>query len=118
MQYYNFSTLIKKYSSEITIISTTGDKKVHGEWVKGTETRKTVQGAVISFKESKIYRPEGTLTAQDKRLFVLEALGNLVGSKVLYDKKYYTLQECSDNSKFTGCFSYTLKFVSALNKEG
>ena len=70
MAYFNFARLIEKYNCNFTaVISSEGHYDDSGEWVKGETTEKQMTGAIIGFKESKVFRSEGTLTAKDKRLF-------------------------------------------------
>lgn len=118
MQYFNFSRLIKKYASQFKGITLTdGYYDDAGDWVKACDKETIIQGAVISFKESKIYRSEGTLTTQDKRLFTLEPIETaLQGSKIIYEGSMYSLEDCTDNAKFTGVYAYTLKYVSAFKE--
>lgn len=119
MQYFNFSRLIKKYSSNFTAITLSeGSFNDAGDWVKGEQAQTTVQGAVIAFKESKIHRSEGTLTTKDRRLFVLSPIDKaLQGSKVIYEGNVYSIEDEAENAKFTGVYAYTLRWVSAF-KEG
>lgn len=116
MAYFDFSRLINKYSSEFKVLTyKDGYYNKMGDWVDGEETEITLSGAIISHKESKIYRSEGTLTADDKRLFTLQPIDEaLKGSKIVYEDKVYRIEDNSDNSKFTNCYAYTLKYVSAF----
>lgn len=118
MQYYNFTRLINKYSSVLRVIAYS-DNTINdlGDYEKSVETQEEIKGAVISRTESKIYRAEGTLNANDKRLFTLTPLKKaLKGSKVVYEDKVYSVEDNVDNSKFTGCYAYTLKYVSAFDR--
>lgn len=120
MQYYNFTRLIKKYSSEFTAITLTeGYYDDTGDWVNGSLSAVKLNGAIISHKESKIFRSEGALTEKDKRLFVFQPIDDkLHGAKVIHDdysgKNVYSIVDNVENSKFTGVFAYTLKYVSAF----
>lgn len=115
-QYFNFSRLLNKYRNDIALIFINeGYFNDYGDWIEGEAEIVTLQGAVISYKETKIYRSEGTLTAKDKRFFAFEPLKNaLHGSKVYYRGDLYSIADCSDNSEFTGVWAYTLKYVSAF----
>lgn len=119
MQYFNFRRLINKYKSEfkaITLIDGYYDDA--GDWVKAQETKTEIYGAVISFKQSKIYRSEGTLTTKDKRLFTLEPIETaLLGSKAIFESGVYSIEDETENAKFTGVYAYTLKYVSAFKEE-
>lgn len=116
---YNFSRLINKYKSEFKAVTLSdGHYNDAGDFVKGDESEKTIHGAVIAFKESKVHRSEGTLTTQDRRLFTLEPIAQaLKGAKAICDGNVYSIEDASDNNKFTGCYAYTLKWISAF-KEG
>lgn len=115
---YDFSRLIRKYSSNFKAITLTAasfnDK---GDFVKAEEQEINLQGAIISFKESKVYRSEGTLTTKDKRLFTLEPIAPyLQGSKVIYEGNVYSVENNTENAKFTGVYAYALKYVSAFKE--
>ena len=120
MQYFNFSRLINKYKSEFTAITLSeGYFNDAGDFIKGDKSEITLQGAVIAFRESKVHRSEGTLTAQDRRLFTLSPIEKaLHGSKVIYKGNVYSIEDSSDNSNFTGVYAYTLKYVSAFKEGG
>ena len=120
MQYFNFDSLIEKYSVEFVVLypakSALNDS---GDYVKGEPTKKEMTGAIIAFKENKIFRSEGTLTTQDRQLYTLTPIETpLDGVKVIYNNRVYNVEDTTENADFTGCFSYTLKFVSAFNKGG
>lgn len=118
MQYFNFSRLLNKYKSEFILISQAeGFFDDCGDWVKSDLTREALDGAIISFKESKIFRSEGTLTTNDKRLFTTKPLGRILdGMKVIHDRKLYNVEACTQNSQFTGVYAYTLRYVSAYTR--
>lgn len=119
MQYFDFSRLINKYKSDfIAVTLTDGHFDDKGEWVENTEHRVTLSGAIISFRESKVFRSEGTLTSNDKRLFTLNPIDlALQGSKVIYENRLYSIENCTENVKFTGVYSYTLRFISAFKED-
>lgn len=119
MRYFNFDSLIKKYSSKFKAITfANGYYNDMGDWVKGDEVETSLMGAIVSFTENKIYRSSGLLTSQDRRLFTLEPIPDaLKGSKVIHDNKVYNIESSDDDAKFTGVWSYTLKWVSAFNGE-
>lgn len=120
MPNFNFSRLVNKYKSEFKAI-TLSESKLNdmGDWEKGEKTEITLQGAIISLTENKIYRSEGTLKAEDMQLYMLEPIDKaLLGSKVIYNEKVYHIETNVDNSKFTGIYAYTLKYVSAIKEGG
>ena len=119
-QNFNFSRLVKKYSSDFDVEIPSADRYDDmGEYVKGTPTRKTLHGAIISHRESKIFKSGGAITEKDMALYMLEPLKNsLQGAKIVYEGKYYSIGSLLENSKFTGVWAYNLTFVSAFEKEG
>lgn len=120
MQYFNFKRLIQKYQSEFKAITLVdGQFNEKGDFVKGEKTEKVIYGAIISHKESRVLRADGLLSANDKRLFMLEPIEKaLLGSKAVYDGRVYNIEDCTQNAKFTGVWAYTLKYVSAFDDEG
>ncbi len=118
MAYYDFSRLIKKYSRDFILITPAqGYYSETGEWIAEKAAEQTMTGAIIGFKESRMLRSEGTLTAMDKRLFVQTPLPDaLQGSFAVFDNKKYTISEETQNAGFTGFWSYTLKYVSAFGR--
>lgn len=113
---FDFSYLINKYATEfIAEIPPEGKYNDAGEWEAGAATKKTLHGAIISHRESKIFRSEGTLTGKDKALYMLEPLEkSLHGAKVIHGDKIYSIGDLLENSGFTGVWAYTLKYVSAF----
>lgn len=118
MQYFNFEGLIEKYSCEFTaIVSSEGKYDDSGEWVKGETREIPMTGAIIGFKESKLFRSEGTLTAKDKHLFMLTPFESCWKSvSVIFKGEKYNVEAETDNADFTGFYSYVLKYVSAFDK--
>ena len=120
MAYFDFSRLIRKYSTDFTVITTAdGYYDDMGDWVAGSTAEVTMNGAIISHKESKIFRAEGTLTANDRRLFLLQPIDSkLIGATAIYKGRKYNIEDCTDNSEFTNVWAYTLKYVSAFKDKG
>ena len=118
MAYFDFLRLIKKYSSQFAAITLVcGYYDDSGDWVADSQEEINLEGAIISFKESKVYRSEGTLTSNDKRLFTIKPIDNkLHGAKIRYDGKIYSIEDSTENAKFTGVYAYTLKYVSAFKE--
>lgn len=116
MKYFNFRRLIEKYASEFKLITLSdGYFNDMGDFVKSESEEVVIQGAVISHRESKVFRSEGTLTAKDKRLFTLEPLDDkLHGLKAIFEEGVYRIEDCTENAKFTGVYAYTLKYQSAF----
>lgn len=117
MQYFDFSSLINQYSKTLrAIIPTGGNYDEMGDYVALTPKEKSIVGAVISHKQSKIFRSEGTLTQQDRALYMLEPLEfGLQGAFVIDEKKIYRVNDELENAVFTGVFAYTLKYLSAFD---
>lgn len=119
MPYFNFNNLIRKYSRNFTFVQTSeGHYDDMGDWAPGEKSESVLSGAIIGFAETKLYRENSTLTADDKRLFMLSELpGALTDSYVLFEGNKYKIEEerGKENAVFTGVFSYTLKRVSAFN---
>lgn len=119
MAYFNFSNLINKYSREFKVITESEgyyDKK--GDYVKGATTETTLYGAIIGFSENKVHRSEGNISTMDKALHTLTPIDNaLMGGTVIFNGDRYSIetQKGKDNADFTGCYSYTLKYISAFN---
>ena len=116
MRYFNFTRLVKKYSSEFTaIIPSEKELNDSGDWEKGEPKEFVLTGAIIGRGERAVFRSEGTLTEKDKRLFMLEPIDkSLLGAQVVYEGDVFRIQSSSDNSKFTGVWAYLLKYVSAF----
>lgn len=119
-KYFNFENLIRKYSTTFTaIISGEGGYNSSGVWEAGEEKEVTLQGAIINHRLNKVFRSEGTITEQDRALYMLEPLEkSLQGAKVVYEGNVYRIGDMLENSEFTGVWNYNLKFVSAFNKAG
>ena len=119
MAYFDFSYLIEKYATNFTLIIPGAGKFVGGEWQAGTPTKKSLKGAIISHRESKVFKSEGTLTEQDRALYMLEPLTDaLEGAKVIHSGKEYSISNSLQNAYFTGVYAYTLKYVSVFDGGG
>lgn len=116
-QYFDFSGLIADYENEFTVITTAKDSyNERGDLVKGQATETTMSGAIIGFRESKVFRSDGTLTAKDKHLFMLKRLPDaLIGAKVRYKGQEYLIESETENAEFTGVYSYVLRWCSAFD---
>ena len=117
LKYFDFVRLISKYRCSFkATYKTEGYYDDSGDFVDGDTIEETLSGAIINFKESKVYRSEGTLTAQDKRLFMLQPLKRpLLGATVIHNGNTYRIEDKSENAVFTGVWAYTLKWVSAFD---
>lgn len=119
-KYFNFDNLIKKYSTTFTaIFPADGYYDDSGDWVDGAETKQTMTGAIIAHRASKVFQSNGTLTQQDKALYVLNPLTNaLKRARIVHNGKEYRIGDELENSEFTGVYCYTLKYVSAFDGGG
>jgi hypothetical protein len=118
-QYFDFSTLIQDYSNVFTVITHEGGGyNEAGDWNEGNEMRTEYMGAIIAFKESKVFRSEGKITTQDRRLFVKQSLPQaLMGATVIFRGNKYMIESEHENAEFTGVYSYFLRYVSAFGGE-
>lgn len=116
-QYFDFSSLIEDYSNSFDVIIPENkgyDEK--GDWKAGSKRRETWTGAIIAFKESKVFRSDGKITSKDKRLFMQEAIPKaLLGAEIEYRGQRYMIDSELENAEFTGVYSYHLKWVSAFD---
>ena len=119
MQYFHFERLLEKYKAEVQItVPKSGEYNFSGDWVESETEKITIIGAVINFKESKIYRSEGKLTAKDKRLFTQTPIeADLHGARAQFGDTFYSIEETTENARFTGVYSYLLKYTSSLGEE-
>lgn len=117
-QYFDFSGLIMDFSNAFTVITHTGGGYDDaGDYQPGREKRITMHGAIIAYKQSKVFRSEGRITTQDRRLFTQQALPDaLIGAEVLYKGQKYMIESETENAEFTGVYSYMLKWTSAFRE--
>lgn len=117
-QYFNFARLIIKYSTTfIVTIPSESSYNDSGDYqaMKGKDIELT--GAIISHRESKIFKSDGSLTEKDRALYMLEPLDkSLQGATVKHDGNLYRIGSELENADFTGVYSYTLQFVSVFNE--
>lgn len=117
MQYFHFRRLIEKYSNNFVAELPSEVYWHEGEQIKGEPKRVKLRGAILSHRETKIFRSEGTLTAHDKALYMLEPLENALQlAKIIYRGNVYSIGDLLENSEFTGVWAYTLKYVSAFKE--
>ena len=118
--YFNFKRLINKYSVEFKVIIPSQEwDEENFEYKKGRTTEKIMTGAIINFTESKRYKYEGVITEKDMRLFTNNPLSNeLVSSYVIYQGNKYKIEQSTENSNFTGVYSYILRWVDIFSGSG
>jgi hypothetical protein len=116
-QYFDFSPLIKDFENPVTVLTyTEAGYDERGKWQEGQEKKTKLKGAVISFKEGKVFRSDGAITSKDKRLFMLQRLPQaLLGAKLLYNNQEYRIESELENAEFTGVYSYLLRWVRAFD---
>lgn len=116
-QYFDFSSLIADFANPFQVVThTESGYDAAGDWQEGKEQITELTGAIINFKESKVFRSEGAITAKDKRLFMQNRLPDaLVGATVKYKGQRYKIESELENAEFTGVYSYLLKWVSAFD---
>ena len=115
-QYFDFSSLISDFSNTFTVVTRSNDYNDAGVWEGNQQTRTEHTGAVIAFRESKVFRPEGGITAKDRRLFMQQRLPQaLIGAEVEYQGQKYMIESELENAEFTGVYSYMLRWVSAFD---
>lgn len=116
-QYFDFSSLIRAYENPFTVLTyTEAGYDERGKWQEGQETKTELKGAIIGFRESKVFRLEGAITSKDKRLFMQQRLPQaLVGAKALYRGQEYLIESELENAEFTGVYSYLLRWVRAFD---
>lgn len=118
-RYFDFTGLIRKYESPFEVVThENSGYDARGEWKAGQEKRTLMRGAIIAFKESKVLRSDGGITAKDRKLHMLQKLPDaLVGAEVRFKGQKYMIESELENAEFTGVYSYLLKWVSALDTD-
>lgn len=113
---FDFYDLINDNSTDfIAEIPSEGYYNEDGDWVTGKPARYELRGAIVAHRESKIFRSGGTITAQDRALYMLVPLENaLQMAKIYHGGRMYSVGEQLDNGEITGVYAYVLKFVSAF----
>lgn len=120
MQYFNFKRLIDKYRREFTVIIP-AEKKLNdaGDWVRSEATEKTLSGAIIRHRQSKVYKSNGTLTLNDYALYMTEEPPiEIVGTTVICDNKKFKVESALNNAEYTGIWNFNLKYISAFKEVG
>ena len=118
-QYFNFAPLIADFANDVEVISV-GERQLDssGKWVTTEGKRQNIRGAVIGFRESKIYRSGGTITSKDKHFFTHQPIPDaLIGANAVFRGQRYTIEAETENAEFTGVYSYVLRWVSAFDKK-
>lgn len=116
-QYFDFSSLITDFENPFQVVTHTGSGyDAAGDWQEGQETITELKGAIIGFKESRILRADGAITAKDKRLFMRQRMPDaLIGATVIYQGQKFKIESETENAEFTGVYSYLLRWVSVFD---
>lgn len=120
MQYFDFNRLISKYSSSFTLKTPSGGSYVGGQYQTNGYTEKELTGAIMSFSMNKVYQSGGYLKTQDRHLYMLSPIKDaLEGATVLFNGNTYSIEADSEsgNERFTGVYSYVLKWVSSFDTD-
>lgn len=120
MQYMNFEALIRQHSRDFTIVTHSEDGyNEKGDFAKGERIETIVNGAIIAHRQSKIFKSNGTLTEQDRVLYMLSPLASALKGGLVIDRgNSYHINSELENAEFTGVYAYTLKFNSVFNGGG
>lgn len=72
-----FASIVEGYSVPFQLIVPTDEKSGHyvsGEWVRDDKPPIEKNGAILPLKDSSIFRSGGTLTENDRQLFIAESV--------------------------------------------
>lgn len=119
MRYFNFDRIINKYGTEFMVITTNDGKYIGGVWQEGKSEEYNAFGAIMSLSQNKIYQAGGTITAQDRYLYMIKPIKEpLNKTKIKAQGNLYSIESNRDNGKeqFTGVYVYLLKWVSVFDK--
>ena len=119
MGYFRFERLITKYGRRFDIIIPAMGEYVGGVWKEGKPVIEEEFGAILSLSETKLYQLGGTLSAQDRHLYMNHAIRHpLEGVKIKFHGNIYHIEEnrSRGNEEFTGVYAYTLRWVSAIDQ--
>lgn len=119
-RYFNFQRLIEKYSRPFTVVVPgAGGFDALGDYRSDEDRRELMYGAILSHRQNKVFRSEGTLTEQDRALYLLSPLpACFLGAVVEFQDRRYRIASELENGEFTGVYAYTLKYESAFDEEG
>ena len=105
MGYFRFERLITKYGRRFDIIIPAMGEYVGGVWKEGKPVIEEEFGAILSLSETKLYQLGGTLSAQDRHLYMNHAI-----------RHHIEENRSRGNEEFTGVYAYTLRWVSAIDQ--
>lgn len=117
MRYFNFDSLVEKYSNDFYVVIENEGAYESGEYVKGERSILEMRGAILEYSEYNLLRSTGTLTNADRVLLMLYPIERaLENAKVYHSGKVYGIKNSSENAEFTGVWQYDLKFISAFGR--
>ena len=112
MKLYNFTRLVQKYSVPFCLHRKQGSY-VAGKWEDGGEIVRSMRGAIVPMRDSKVYSSGGTYTAQDRELYLLKPLeAPLSEYEVVYKGNAYKVEEGRNFEDYADVAVYVLKWVS------
>lgn len=112
---FDFTDLIEKYSVSYTLIIPQKGGYVDGYYQAGAEERKEMEGAIVPYKESRIYQSGGSLTQEDRELYSMARLEFEKNLVVEHKGKKYKVESETDYSDYADVYVYALKRVSAFD---
>lgn len=118
-QYFDFSDLISQYESDYSLVTETeSGYDEYGDYQPEKKEMRPLRGAIIGFSQSKLLRSEGALSEKDLRLLSSFPLGGAwQNAVVVYKGNCYQPTQETENSDFTGVWSYLLKWISVLDEK-
>lgn len=109
---YDFTRLVKKYSSQIEIVTHVKGEYVNGKYVRGEEVVTESEGAVVPMTQRKIYQSGGTLKTTDRQLYALQEIpGPLDGAEIRHKGKTYKVEEDTDYTDYSDAHVYIMRWV-------
>ncbi len=113
---YNFSRLIRKYSTDVTFIigATGGEWNDDGEYVESQSKSETRQCAVIPFDIKTIAQLGGLVTQSDRQVYSLIPFKH--GEKFEHQGMKYKIDTSLDLTPFGDFYRYVGKGVSAFDQ--
>lgn len=114
---FDFTDLIEKYSVPYTlIIPGENGGFVDGYYQEATATRREMEGAIVPYKESRIYQSGGSLTSEDRELYSSEKLEFDKNLYVEHSGKTYKVDTEADYGDYADVYVYGLKRVSVHDR--
>nr|DAD87162.1 MAG TPA: head closure knob [Siphoviridae sp. ctM4P7] len=114
---FDFTDLIEKYSVPYTlIIPGENGGFVDGYYQEATATRREMEGAIVPYKESRIYQSGGSLTNEDRELYSSEKLEFEKNLYVEHSGKTYKVDTEADYGDYADVYVYGLKRVSVHDR--